>query len=129
MNNYAHGYQQYKQQTVETMTNGEMLLLLYDEAIKRITKAEFALQQKDYALFDQCVIRVRDIIRYLIDTLDWNYPISRNLYRLYDYFNYELSRAKASRKADKLKNIRPMLVELRNAFREADKKQHEVVAK
>lgn len=126
MNNYAHGYQQYKQQTVSTMTPGEMLILLYDEMIKRLTKAELALKQGDYRLFDQCVLRVRDILRYLIDTLDWKYPISKNLYRLYDYFSYELSRARASRKATMLAEIRPMLIELRDAFKEADSKQHEM---
>ena len=33
----ASGYQQYKNQSVSTMTQGEMLLLLFDELVKRIT--------------------------------------------------------------------------------------------
>ena len=41
-----NGYQQYKQQSISTMTNVEMLILLYDESIKRLTMAQFALDKK-----------------------------------------------------------------------------------
>ena len=38
----SYGYQHYKEQTVNTMTPGEMLNLLYDELLKRLTMAELA---------------------------------------------------------------------------------------
>lgn len=113
--------QQYKQQSVNTMTQGELLLLLYDELVKRITRAELALKKPDYPLFESSVERSLQILRYLDDTLDMQYPVSRNLTRLYDYFCYELNRVKASRKPDELERIKPMIAELRDAFREADK--------
>ena len=31
------GFQQYKEQSINTMTQGELLLLLYDELVKRLT--------------------------------------------------------------------------------------------
>ena len=37
---YQNGYEQYKLQSVNTMTSGEMLLLLYDELIKRLARAQ-----------------------------------------------------------------------------------------
>ena len=100
MNSY--GYQQYKQQSVNTMTKGEMLVLLYDEAIKRLTRAEMALKNGDYVLFDESVIRVKDIFRYLSDTLDKKYPISNDLIRLYDFFAYEFARLHAGRNIDEI---------------------------
>lgn len=39
------GFQQYKEQSVNTMTQGELLLLLYDELVKRLTQAELALNK------------------------------------------------------------------------------------
>lgn len=84
MNSY--GYQQYKQQSINTMTKGEMLILLYDEAIKRLIKAEMALKSGEYGLFDESIVRVKDIFRYLTDTLDKKYPISNELSRIYDFF-------------------------------------------
>ena len=34
------GYQRYREDSLNTMTQGELLLLLYDELIKRLTQAE-----------------------------------------------------------------------------------------
>ena len=36
------GYQQYKEQSINTMTPGELLMLLYDELVKRGARAELA---------------------------------------------------------------------------------------
>lgn len=119
MNNY--GYQQYKQQSINTMTNGEMLILLYDEAVKRLTRAEIALKSKDFSLFDASIERTKEIVIYLMDTLDRQYTISAELLRLYDFFMYELSRLSAGRNPKVIEEIKPMFIELRNTFKEADK--------
>ena len=37
-----NGYQQYKQQSVDTMTSGEMLILLFDGAVRNVTSAGLA---------------------------------------------------------------------------------------
>ena len=115
------GYQGYKEQGVNDMTPGELLLLLYDELIKRLLRAGLALDKKDYSLFEASIDRSLDIIRYLDDTLDMQYPISRNLNRLYDYFSYELNRVKAGRNKTELDRVKNMAGELRESFREAHK--------
>ena len=117
----VRGYQQYKEQSVNTMTQSELLLLLYDELVKRATRAELALSQKDYPLFEASVDRCVDIIHYLDDTLDHQYEISGDLSRLYEYFCYELSRVKAGRNMEELQRVKPMLGELRDSFRTASK--------
>ncbi len=76
---YQNGYEQYKMQSVNTMTRGEMLLLLYDELTKRLTRAQIALNDKNYDLFDRSVQRSREIVRYLDDTLNMEYSISYEL--------------------------------------------------
>ena len=113
------GYQGYKEQGINDMTPGE--LLMYDELVKRLLRAGLALDKKDYALFEASVDRSLDIIRYLDDTLDVQYPISRNLNRLYDYFSYELNRVKAGRNKTELDRVKTMVGELRDSFREAQK--------
>ena len=115
------GYQGYKEQGINDMTPGELLLLLYDELVKRLLRAGLALDKKDYALFEASIDRGLDIIRYLDDTLDMQYPISRNLNRLYDYFSYELNRVKAGRNRTELNRVETMVGELRDTFREAHK--------
>lgn len=117
----SYGYQHYKEQSVNTMTPGEMLNLLYDEVLKRLTRAELALGKKDYELFDQSIQRSIDIITYLKDTLDNKYEISSELRRMYEFFLYEFSRIKAGRKAEIIAEVRPLIMELRDAFKEAQK--------
>lgn len=118
---FQDGYQQYKMQSINTMTRGEMLLLLYDELIKRLTRAELALEKEDYEMFDASVKRSREIVQYLQDTLNTEYSISRELQRMYEFFLYELSRLQAGRKQAVIEELRPLVIELRDAFREAEK--------
>ena len=43
-----NGYQKYKEKSIYSMSGPELLLLLYDEAIKRLTRAEMSLEDKNY---------------------------------------------------------------------------------
>lgn len=117
----AQGYQQYKQQSVSTMTQGELLIVLYDELVKRAARADIALDQKDYPLFEASVDRCLDILHYLDDTLDRQYSISAELHRLYDFFCYDFNRVKAGRNQEEMAKLRPMVTELRDSFRAAEK--------
>ena len=115
------GYQQYREQAINTMTPGELLLLVYDELIKRLTQAELSLAKEDYPAFEAAVDRSVDIVHYLDDTLDRKYPISGQLTRLYEYFCYELSRVKTGRNKTELERVKHMAGELRESFRQAEK--------
>ena len=114
-----NGYQQYKQQSVDTMTSGEMLILLFDGAVRNVTSAGLALDRQDYDTFETAVEKTDKIIRYLSATLNMDYEISKDLYRLYDYFLYQLSRLRAGRNKEITQELRKMLMELRDTFKEA----------
>ncbi|MBR3704570.1 MAG: flagellar export chaperone FliS [Oscillospiraceae bacterium] len=116
---YTKGFQQYKEQSIDTMTPGELLLTLYDELVKRLTRAEIALEKGDYEVMEQSVQRATEIIRYLDGTLDRSYEISKNLAQLYEYFTYELVRVKVGRNATELQRVKKMVSELRDSFRTA----------
>lgn len=113
--------QHYKEQSISTMTQGELLLLLYDELVKRLTQAELAIDKKMFQVFEDCVQRSIEIVQYLDDILDRRYPISRDLDRMYEYFLYDLNRAKIGRNRVVAAHVREMAVELRDAFRVAQK--------
>ena len=117
------GYQQYKQQSINTMAQGELLMLLYDELVKRLIRSELALQKEDFELFETSIVRCIDIVRYLDRTLDMKYPISRDLHRLYDYFLYMLNRVRFGRNGKVLAQIKPQLIDLRDTFRKAQEAQ------
>lgn len=118
------GFREYwdqREQTISAMSSGELLLLLYDELVKRLMRAELALNKEDYDLFEADVTRSLEIVRYLDDTLDRQYPVGRDLARLYDFFSYELNRVKAGRNRTELERVKAMVMELRDTFREAEK--------
>lgn len=117
----ARGYQQYKQQSINSMTSGELLLLLYDELVKRSTLASISLDKKDWPTFEGAMDRCIDIVNYLDETLDHQYPISRDLSRMYDYFTYQMGRIKIGRNKQELERLSPMLIDMRDAFRLAEK--------
>lgn len=119
-----NGYSQYKEKSIYSMSGPELLLLLFDEAIKRLTRAELELQEKDYKDFEDCIQRTTRIVRYLIEILNMDYPISRDLRRIYTYLVYDLSRVSAGRerRKDEIGRIRHILSELREAFEGASRK-------
>lgn len=123
------GYQQYKQQSVESMTPGELLLLLYDELVKRATLADIALGREDFTTFEAAIGRCIDIVNYLDETLDRQYPISRDLSRMYEYFTYQLGRIRIGRNKKQLEALKPMLADLRDTFRTAEKDSAAQLAK
>ena len=115
------GYQHYREDALNTMTQGELLLLLYDELVKRLTQAELMLDKAEYPAFEISVDKATAIIRYLDGILDRQYAISSQLTRLYEYFCYELSRVKSGRNRTVLERVKRMVSELRESFREAEK--------
>ncbi len=117
----ANGYQQYKNQSILTMTKGELLIVLYDELIKRLKRAEFSLRDSNFELFDESVQRAQDIVKHLKDTLNHEYEISRELSNLYDFFQYQLIRLKAGRNTKLIEELIPLINDLRDAFKIAEK--------
>lgn len=103
------------------MTSSEMLLLLYDELLKRLARAQVALENENYDLFNQSVQRSKEIVQYLDFTLNMEYKISYELRRMYEFFLYELSRLQAGRKTAVIQELKPLVIELRDAFKEASK--------
>ena len=116
---YTKGFQQYKEQSVDTMTQAELLLTLYDELVKRLTRAEIAMEKKEYEIMEASVDRSCEILYYLRSTLDRSYEISANLWKLYEFFGYELARVKTGRNSEELQRVKGMVCELRDAFRAA----------
>lgn len=114
-------YHEYKTQSVLTMTPGEMLILLYDELVKRLVRAEFALDKQEYELFESSIKRCVEIVKYLKDTLNYQYSISQELRQMYDFYIMELGRISAGRNKEVIKELVPLVKELRDTFQEAAK--------
>lgn len=121
-------YSKYKEDSIFSMSGAEQLLLLFDETIKHLTRAESSLEDGNYDDFEDCLQRTTRIVRYLIDILDMSYPISFDLRRIYVYLIYDLGmvRAGRERRKDEIGRIRHILSELREAFDGASRKVNDM---
>lgn len=117
---YSKQLDNYKKQSVYSMTQGEMLMLLYDELLKRLKRSKIRLQKEDYENFEADMIRAKEIVRYLRKILNMSYPISSELSRLYTFYESHMSRIMASRKSTQIDELIPMIEDLKEAFYEAD---------
>ncbi len=114
-------YQKYKQQSIMTMTPGELLLKLYDESINQLRQAVGALGQKQYDKANAALQKAQRIISHLNKTLVMDYEISKNLEALYDFFIYKITQANIHKDAAQIEEILPMLQDLRDAYAQAEK--------
>ena len=121
-------YNRYKEKSIYSMSGPEQLLLLFDEMIKRLTRAQLSLKEKDYTDFEDCLARTSKIVRYLIEILDMEQPISWDLKRIYDFLIYDISSVKAGRerRMEEIGRIRHIISELREGFEGASKKVNDM---
>lgn len=117
----ANPYQTYKQQSVLTMTPGQMLLSVYDELIKQINFAKLGFQDNDIVIINRSMLKSQKIVHVLQSTLNFDYSISNNLNDLYDYFDFVFRNTNMKKDASGLDDVLSMVVELKEAFAQADK--------
>ena len=120
-------YQSYKQQSVMTMTQGDMLTLLYDGVLKELAFAQAAFLKQDNAEINRALQKAQKILGHLQRTLDDHYDISKNLAALYDYFIHVVVQANVKKDVSALDEVVTMISELRNTFKEADRKSRVAV--
>ncbi len=110
----------YHQTRVKTAGQGRLIVMLYDEAIKQMDKAEKEMAGPSPKLdsVHNSIVKAQDVITELMASLDFEKggEIARNLYSLYTFFNQQLMEANIQKKPGHLKDIRNMLVELRDAW-------------
>lgn len=115
--------QAYQQRTVQTAGPGQLLLMLFDGAIRFLKEAILAIDKGDITLSHAKINRVQDIVNELNITLDRNAggEIAQNLTLLYEYIGRRLVEADIQKNGEILKEIIDLLQELRGGFAEATK--------
>ena len=116
--------QDYKAQAVSSMSKGEQLVLLYEEALKNLKYSCVMLEKENYDTFFKCKKKSKDVFTYLLSILNFNYELSNNLFDLYNFFNKEIIRAEVEKNSEPIESIIPMVSELKDAWIQADKELH-----
>ncbi len=115
-------YEKYKQTSVETISPGKLLIMLYDGAIKQVEKAVQDIAEKRVGDAHSSIVKAQDIVLELHRTLNPEYSIAKPLGQLYDFIYTQLVEANVHKNQAQLQQILPLLVELRDTWQEAARK-------
>jgi len=115
----------YKETKIKTAGQGQLIVMLYDEAVKQLTKAvellELDAQKKDPSRIEQiskAVVKTEEILTELMVSLDFEQggEISKNLFSLYTWFNRELLEANISHDLGRMLKVKEMVSQLRDTW-------------
>lgn len=121
----------YKNTNIMTASPMELIIMLYDEAIKSLIKAEDAFKLEGPGQIQEVnnhLLHVQDIITELTSSLNFEKggQIATNLYSLYDFMIYQLSQANVKKQLKPIKEVKALLKDLREAWlKVAEKEQHD----
>lgn len=117
----ANLYQQYKAQSLETLTKGEIVVKLFEEASKQISMAIFLSNSENQYKSFNCIVKAQKIIRALNFSLDMRYPVSLQLNDMYLFLYNKLGEANTNHDAALMKELLALVDDLKVTFRQADK--------
>lgn len=91
----SYGLGAYKKTSVETASKEQILLMLYQAAIKNCKKGMEAIEQKNIAKKGEYIGKMQDIIVELSNSLDFEVggEVAKELASLYDYLLYSSTQA------------------------------------
>lgn len=114
-----NAYKIYLKNEVEGATKGKLVLLLYDGAIKFITQARKAAEEKNIITTHENIIKAENIVYELLNTLNMEAgEIAENLFKLYDFVLWQLIEANKTKEPEKLDPSLGVLKTLREAWKE-----------
>ena len=112
-------YAKIEDNAVFTASKEDLTLMLYEGALKFMNQAIVATENNEMQKANGLIIRVEDIIREFQITLDFKYEISNQLNSLYDYMHRRLIEANMQKDIGIMTEIRDMLREFRDMWKEA----------
>jgi flagellar protein FliS len=125
---YQNALATYKETKIKTAGQGQLIIMLYNTAVRHLDEALFLLQTDDTGKKDpgkiekvgKAIVKTQEIISELMVSLDFEQggDIAVNLFSLYTWFNRELMEANINHDAKRISIVRNHIENLRNAWQE-----------
>jgi flagellar protein FliS len=125
---YQNALATYRETRIKTASQGQLIIMLYDQAIKHLDRGLELLEKNNSEKKDpgriehigKSILKTQEIITELMVSLDFEQggDIARNLFSLYTWFNKELLEANIKQDIRRITIIRNMVSELRGAWSE-----------
>lgn len=112
----------YKETQIKTASQGKLIVMLYDEAIRQIDVAVAGLRDsaRRYDSVNAAITKAQELVTELLVSLDFERggDIAQGLFSLYMYFNRQLLNANIAKDPTPMTDVRDQLSELRDAWME-----------
>lgn len=110
-------YDQYKEIQIKTASQGKLIVMLYDGAIKFLNAAKEAIEQKKIEEGHNKITKAQDIIMELLLSLNFEAgDIAHKLYNLYIYMNKRLIEANIYKSTTQIDEVIKMLNDLKEVW-------------
>lgn len=113
--------QKYQQLAAQTATPIQLVLMLYDGAIRFAKQGIEGIEQKRLDVANLNICKTEAIIHELIGSLNFNYPISQDLAKVYEYVLHCLIQANLKKDKSLIEEAIIHLQDLRESWRQISK--------
>lgn len=114
----SNAYTQYNNSKILTASPSELVLMLYEGAIKFSNIAIAAIEGKDIQKAHVNIIKVEKIIDHLRMTLDMKYPVAKDFDRVYEYLSRRLVEANLKKDKEIMAEVCMHLRSMRDTWKE-----------
>jgi len=125
---YTNAISTYRETKVKTASQGQLITMLYEGAVKSLDQALDLLglnargkrNPENIERISNAILKTQEIITELTVSLDFEQggEIAQNLFSLYTWFNKELVEANIAQDMNRVMTVRNLLNELRSAWAE-----------
>ncbi|WP_054957472.1 flagellar export chaperone FliS [Paenibacillus dakarensis] len=114
-------YDKYRQSSVQTASPAQLVLMLYDGAIRFVKIGIDGISNNDLPKANQYLGKAQTIVSELMSTLNHSYDISKNLFAMYEYINYLLIQANIKKSKEPAEEALGYLTDLYETWIQASK--------
>ncbi|TFE29034.1 flagellar export chaperone FliS [Cohnella luojiensis] len=117
----SNPYQKYQQSTVQTASPAQLTLMLYDGAIRFIRQSIESIESNNIEKANSSLIKAQKITNELTASLNFQYPLSTDLARIYEYIVHLLITANVNKRKEPAIEALSYMMDLKEAWAQAAK--------
>lgn len=112
------GYDSYANNRIQTASQGELTLMLYEGAIKFANIAMMGLEEKNYEKVNTNIQKAEKIYEHLLMTLNPKYPVAKDFENVYRYILQLLIDTNMKKDKEKLQEALGYMRDMRDTWKE-----------
>lgn len=106
---------------ISNANRSELLVIVFEMLLVYLDDAKTALSTGDEVAFKEGIRKTKGCFDELINGLDSQYEISQDLFAIYAFCIKELVKAEIGKNADKLEDVRKLIIPIKESFEEVAK--------